>query len=186
MNGAPEFSRRVPLARIGADPYRQCIGASEEERIALARRFDLVSLDRLEADVELIPRKIPGGERMILLRANFEAVFEQSCIITLDPIAGVLAERFELLYGPPEAEETAASLIGEDVAFEPLDGDAIDIGEAVAQEFSLALPPFPRSSDAPSDDAKLETAVEPEPASATAFSPFAGLLRLADRDSGKA
>ena len=67
--------------------------------------------------------------------------------MTLDPIAGVLAERFELLYGPPEAEETASSLFGEDVAFEPLGGDAIDIGEAVAQEFSLALPPFPRSPE---------------------------------------
>src|SRR6185312_15552895 len=129
MSGSPEFSRRVPLARIGAEPYRQRIGASEEERAALARRFDLLSLDRLDADVELIPRMISGGERMILLRANFEAAFEQSCIVTLDSIAGVLAERFELLYGPPEAEETALSSVGEDVAFEPLDGDTIDIGE---------------------------------------------------------
>ena len=144
MSGAPEFSRRVKLARIGAEPYRQRISASEDERAALARRFDLVSLDRLEAAVELIPAK---GERTILLRADFEAAFEQRCIVTLDPIAGVLAERFELLYGPPEAEETAASLVGEDVAFEPLVGDAIDIGEAVAQEFSLALPPFPRSPE---------------------------------------
>lgn len=172
MSGAPEFSRRVKLARIGVEPYRQRIGASEDERAALARRFDLVSLDRLEAAVELIPR----GERTILLRADFEAAFAQRCIVTLDPIAGVLAERFELLYGPPEAEETVAGLSGEDFAFEPLDGDAIDIGEAVAQEFSLTLPAFPRSPDAP-----IETAVETE----TASNPFAGLLRLVDRDSGE-
>jgi uncharacterized metal-binding protein YceD (DUF177 family) len=180
MSGAPEFSRRVSLARIGAEPYRQRISASEEERAALARRFDLVSLDRLEADIELIPRMIPGGERTILLRARFEASFAQSCIVTLDPIAGVLAERFELLYGPAEAEETASSLAGEDAAFEPLDGDAIDIGEAVAQEFSLALPPFPRSPDAP-----IETAAEPEPAAPAASHPFAGLLGLVDRDGGE-
>jgi uncharacterized metal-binding protein YceD (DUF177 family) len=191
MSGAPEFSRRVPLARIGADPYRQRISAGEEERMALARRFDLVSLDRLEADVELIPRMIPGGERTILLRANYEAIFEQNCIITLDPIAGVLTEQFNLLYGPPDAEQSAAALVGEDVAFEPLDGDAIDIGEAVAQEFSLALPPFPRSPDAPvpdieGNDAPLETVVGPEPASPIAPNPFAGLLRLVDRGSGEA
>lgn len=184
MSGAPEFSRRVPLARIGAEPYRQRISASEDERAALARRFDLVSLDRLEADVELMPRMIAGGEPTVLLRANFEAVFEQSCIVTLDPVAGVLAERFELLYGPPEAEETAPGLAGEDVAFEPLDGDAIDIGEAVAQEFSLALPPFPRSPDAPAD-VLAETAVEQEPAAPAASNPFAGLLRLVDRDSSE-
>lgn len=176
MSGIPEFSRRVKLARIGAEPYRRRIGASEAERAALARRFDLVSLDRLEAEVELIPR----GERTILLRAEFEAAFAQRCIVTLDPVAGVLAEWFELLYGPPEAEETAASLVGEEVAFEPLGGDAIDIGEAVAQEFSLALPAFPRRPDAP-----VETAVETEPASPAASNPFAGLLRLVDRDSGE-
>ncbi len=111
MSGTPEFSRRVKLARIGAEPYRQRISASEDERAALARRFDLVSLDRLDAAVELIPRRSrgdPRGERAtILLRADFEAAFAQRCIVTLDPIAGVLAERFELLYGPPEAEEAA-------------------------------------------------------------------------------
>jgi len=185
VSGAPEFSRRVPLARIGADPYRYRIDASEQERVALARRFDLVSLDRFEADVELIPRIIPGSERMILLRANFEAMFEQRCIVTLDPIAGVLNEGFQLLYGPPDAEQNATALIGEDVAFEPLDGDAIDIGEAVAQEFSLALPSFPCSPDIPIDDAPLATSAEPEPTSPTASNPFAGLLRLVDRDSGE-
>ena len=37
---------------------------------------------------------------------------------------------------------------GDEVAFELLTGDAVDVGEAVAQEFSLALPVFPRSPDA--------------------------------------
>ena len=43
-------------------------------------------------------------------------------------------------------------------AFEPLVGEAIDIGEAVAQEFSLALPPFPRSPEI-----RVETETEPDP-----------------------
>jgi uncharacterized metal-binding protein YceD (DUF177 family) len=172
MSVAPEFSRRVRLARIGAEPYRQRISASEEERAALARRFDLASLDRLEAAVELIPHR----ERTILLRADFEAAFEQRCIVTLDPIEGVLAERFELLYGPPEVEESADRLIGEDVAFEPLAGDMIDIGEAVAQEFSLALPAFPRCPDS-----RVETSSDP----AAASNPFARLSRLVDRDDGE-
>jgi uncharacterized metal-binding protein YceD (DUF177 family) len=118
----------------------------------------------------MMPSAIAGGERMILLRANFEAVFEQSCIVTLDPIAGVLAERFELLYGPPEEEEIATSLVGEDVAFEPLDSEVIDTGEAVAQEFSLALPSFPRSPGA-----ALELEEPPREAG-----PLAALGRLAD------
>lgn len=165
---APELSRPIPLARIGVEPYRLEITASETERDALARRFDLVSLDRLHAVVELVRE----GDEMILLRADFEAAFEQSCIVTLDPIAGAVAERFALLYGPPAAEEAAAGLVGEDPAFEPIGGDAIDVGEAVAQEFSLALPPFPRSPDA---------AIAPEAVPEDA-GPFAALSRLLDRD----
>lgn len=165
---APEFSRPVLLARIGTEPYRQQISANEAERAALARRFDLVSLDRLEASVEIVRQ----GEQLLVLRADFEAAFEQNCIVTLDPIAGVLAERFTLLYGPPDAEETAASFVGDEVAFEPLTGDTIDIGEAVAQEFSLALPPFPRSPDA---------AVEGNVAEPDEGGPFAALSELRER-----
>jgi uncharacterized metal-binding protein YceD (DUF177 family) len=60
----------------------------------------------------------------------------------------------------------------DDPAFVPLSGETIDIGEAVAQEFSLSLPPFPRAADA-AVEADLE-----EPNSA---GPFAGLARLAGR-----
>jgi len=138
----PEFSRLVPLARIGAEPFRQQITATEGEREALARRFDLVSLDRLTADIEVTRQR---GDTL-LLRASYEATFVQECAVTLDPIEGVLAESFALCYGPPEAEPSNPDPEGE--AFEPLTSDAVDVGEAVAQEFSLALPVFPRSPDA--------------------------------------
>jgi len=144
MSGGPEFSRPILLARIGSEPLNRQIAANADEREALARRFDLLALDQLTADITLTRR---GGE-MILMRAAFAAIFAQECVVTLDPIDGALSAEFELLYGPPEAEEAAAGLVGDAVAFEPLRGDTIDIGEAVAQEFSLALPPFPRSPDA--------------------------------------
>jgi uncharacterized metal-binding protein YceD (DUF177 family) len=143
MSAAAEFLRLVPLTRIGTEPYRQEIAATETEREALARRFGLLSLDRLAAEVELV--REPAGT--ILLSAVFEAVFEQECIVTLDPVSGNIAERFQLRYGPPAAEENIPAGDG-DPAFEPLATDAIDVGEAVAQEFSLALPPFPRVADA--------------------------------------
>jgi len=138
-----EFTRLVSLARLGGEPFRQHVAANAAERAALARRFGLVSLDRLEADVELA--REPAGT--ILLSAAFTADFAQECIVTLNPVAGSVAENFKLRYGPPEAEAEVPS--GEDApAFEPLGDESIDIGEAVAQEFSLALPQFPRSPDA--------------------------------------
>jgi uncharacterized metal-binding protein YceD (DUF177 family) len=172
MSDQPEFSRPVLLARLGSETLRREISASQSECEALARRFDLLALDRLSATVELLRR---GGD-IIMLRATFEAAFAQQCVVTLEPIEGALAGEFELLYGPPEAEETAMGVVGDIVAFEPLHGEAIDIGEAVAQEFSLALPPFPRSPDA---DAAAAPAPE-EPG------PFAELARLLQRSGGKA
>jgi uncharacterized metal-binding protein YceD (DUF177 family) len=171
MTDAPEFSRPVLLARIGTEPLHREIAAGAAEREALARRFDLLGLDRLSARVELIRR---SGD-MVLLRARFEALFVQECVVTLDPIEGALSAEFELLYGPPEAEEAATGLVGDAVAFEPLTGDAIDIGEAVAQEFSLALPSFPRNPDA---DAAM---AEAPPEAAGAFAALAGLLDRRDR-----
>jgi uncharacterized metal-binding protein YceD (DUF177 family) len=167
MSGTPEFSRPVRLARIGLEPLRREIAADAGERDALARRFDLLGLDRLTAEVTLTRRSAD----LILLHATFEAAFVQECVATLDPIETALAAEFELLYGPPEAEEAAAGLLSDAVAFEPLSGDAIDIGEAVAQELSLALPPFPRS---PAADAAVATTGD-EPGA------FAALARLFDR-----
>src|SRR5262249_10899971 len=138
----PEFSRIVSVAQIGAEPFRQEIAATEAEREALARRFDLAALDRLVAEVELTPQ----SAGVILFCASFEAAFVQSCVVTLDPMEGAMAANFTLRYGPPEAETDRGA--DDEVAFEPLTGDVIDIGEAVAQEFSLALPGFPRSPGA--------------------------------------
>ena len=159
----PEFSRLVPVARLGAEPFRQDIEATESERAALARRFDLVALDRLAATVELVRR----GDEAILLSADYQADFAQSCVVTLDPVPGSISDTFQLLYGPPEL----ASDDPEEAALEPLASDWIDIGEAVAQEFSLALPPFPRRPGA-----NVEAPAEPQ----HPRGPFDKLARLLD------
>jgi uncharacterized metal-binding protein YceD (DUF177 family) len=164
----PEFARPVRLMRLGDEPFRQHIAANAVERAALAARFELVSLDRLEADVELV--REAGGT--ILVTAAFTAEFAQNCIVTLDPVTGSVSERFQLRYGRAEAEADVPAG-DDDPAFEPFTGEAIDIGEAVAQEFSLALPPFPRTADA---------VIEDDAPGASAGGPFAVLERLARRE----
>jgi uncharacterized metal-binding protein YceD (DUF177 family) len=141
---APEFSRPVPLVRLGHDPYRQQIEATREEREKLARRFGLLALDRLFATVALSRQ----GGMSILLEASFEAEFVQECVVSLEPVRGGVRQNFSLLYGPAAADEHDIALDGEEITFEPITGEAIDIGEAVAQELSLALPAFPRDPNA--------------------------------------
>jgi hypothetical protein len=112
---APEFSRRVPLARIGSEPYRQRIEATAEERQRLSARFDLLALDRLCAEVEV--RRKEGGT--ILLEAEFVADFEQACAVTLEPVRGTVADRFSLICGPDRDEGPELTLSGDEPAFEP-------------------------------------------------------------------
>jgi uncharacterized metal-binding protein YceD (DUF177 family) len=162
---APEFSRLVPLQQIGGKPFRQQIEATPEERDKLSRRFDLLALHRLVAEIELRRQ----NAETVLLEAQFEAEFEQCCAITLEPVRGTVSDRFSLIYGPVPEENAELVLSGDEPAFEPLMSDAIDIGEAVAQELSLALPIFPRDPDAVIDDV--------EPAQPFA-GPFASLARL--------
>ena len=104
------------------------------------------------------------ADGVVLLDAAFEAAFVQSCVVTLEPVRGTISERFVLRYGPPGAEPAAdIAPAAEERAFEPLAGDVIDIGEAVAQELSLQLPPFPRL-----DEAAVEVATDTDPPAALA------------------
>jgi len=161
----PEFSRLVPLARLGPEPFRQQIEAAADECERLAARFDLVALDRLTATVTL--RRQQGES--VLLEADFEAAFAQNCVITLEPVSDTVQGSFSLLYGPAEELEAELEPGPDNPVFEALTGDAIDIGEAVAQELSLALPEFPRHPDA-----AIDAAAPAEPVD----SAFAALVRL--------
>ena len=162
---APEFSRRVALAQLGAEPFRQRIEATAEERKKLSLRFDLVSLDHLVAEV-VLRRQNP---ETILLEAEFTADFEQCCAVSLEPVRGAVSDCFSLVYGVAAEDGPAIAFSGDEPAFEPLNGDSIDVGEAVAQELSLALPLFPRHPEALID----------EPASAEPLDgPFAALAPL--------
>jgi len=167
---APEFSRLVAVAQLSIRPFRQRIEATAEERERLSRRFDLISLDRLVAEVEL-RRESP---EVILLGAEFAAEFEQCCAVTLEPVRGAVSDRFSLVYGPAPEEAQEIALTSDEPAFEPLNGNSIDIGEAVAQELSLALPSFPRDPEA-----RIDEAVMAEPL----VGPFAMLARV--REDGE-
>jgi uncharacterized metal-binding protein YceD (DUF177 family) len=140
----PEFSRVVEAPRASGRVITHRIAAGAAERAALARRFDLVALDRLEAEVRLERMK----DGLVRLDATLAAEVVQSCVVSLEPVASTLQEPFVLLYGDVEADR-AIDLDGEAETIEPLEEhDRIDIGEAVAQQLSLSLDPFPRHPDA--------------------------------------
>lgn len=140
----PEFSRPVRLDTIGDRPHPVTITADAAECAALAKRFGLIAIDALSGTAELVTKA-----RGISASGRIVARVTQSCVATGEPVPAVIDEPFALNFvkaGTPEAEEVE---LGEDdldtVEFE---GQAVDMGEALAQTLALALDPFPRSADA--------------------------------------
>jgi uncharacterized metal-binding protein YceD (DUF177 family) len=142
-SGAPEFARPIEAAQIGAAERVIEIAADAGERAALARRFDLLALDRFEAKVRL--HRLGSG--LIRLSAEISAEVVQACVVTLEPVASRVDEEFSLLYGVVE-ETRVVALDAEAEDVEPLVAGVIDIGEAAAQQLSLSLNPFPRAPEA--------------------------------------
>jgi Large ribosomal RNA subunit accumulation protein YceD len=139
----PEFSCRVELARLGAHEAIYPLSADAGEREALARRFDLLSLGRLEAEIRL--QRLGGG--MVRVSGRFRADVVQACVVSLSPFESEIEQDFTVLYGPTQpGKSVLVDLVAELV--EPLEGSAIDIGEAVAQQLALALDPYPRAPGA--------------------------------------
>ena len=167
MSPILEFTRPIDGRRLPPAGGVYEIAATAEERAALARRFDLLQLGRLAARVELTP--VPGG--FFRLSATLEAELVQACVVTLEPVPSRIEETFSLLYGAVD-EQKDIMLDGDSETVEPIEGGMIDIGEAVAQQLSLALDPFPRAAFADAEAAA--EASEP----ARLDSPFAILAQL--------
>jgi hypothetical protein len=143
MEPGPEFSRPVRLDQIPGRERAMEISATVAERQALAKRFGLVGLDRLEATVRLSRSGV-----FYTVEADWQADVVQACVVTLEPVASHLADHLVERYGPTDGEELELDLDPVADAPEAIEGNAIDIGEAVAQAMSLALDPYPRKPGA--------------------------------------
>jgi len=165
-----EFSRPVPLDTLGSTPSGLSIHADEAERAALARRFGLIALGGLAADLTLL-----RYEDSVTLTGRLRAQATQACVASAAPVEAAIDEPIALVFRPAPADGQPDEEIelgeGEmDVMFH--DGLAIDVGEAVAQSLGLVLDPYPR---APEGEAALKHAgVKDE----TEAGPFAALAAL--------
>jgi uncharacterized metal-binding protein YceD (DUF177 family) len=175
MTKTPEFSRPFRLDAIGGEPRAVHVEADAAERAALAGRFGLVSIETLTADATI---RREGARVWAEGRLKGRAV--QSCVATGDPIPARVEEPFALRFDPEgEAAEDELELDESDLDLLAYEGGSIDLGEAVAQGFSLALDPFPRVPDAEERlrAAGVKSEEEAEDARIEA-SPFAALKAL--------
>lgn len=147
----PEFSRPQRLDAIGAGEHRVAISADAGERAALAKRFGLIAIERLESTMT-VHRDASG----VVARGHLSGAVVQPCSVTGDPVPAQIEEDFAIRFlpdGTPEGDEVELSDADCDTVF--YTGGAIDLGEAAAETLALALDPFPRS---PGADAALRDA----------------------------
>ena len=186
-----EFSRPVviePWPEGGID-VELC--AEPEERRALARRFDLPEVASLHASGRL--ERVEGSGE-IRFRGRLEAEVVQTCVVSLEPVPATIVEPVERRYRRIDAAAvgTAAGGVGaplelawtdEDEA-EPVAGRTIDLGEALAEEFALALDPYPR---VPGAEALVAGYLGPHASFGSTGSParpFATLEQLKEKRAG--
>ncbi len=136
----PEFSRPVDVSRIGRLEHRAALDATAEERAALARRFDLLHLAELTADLVLKKR----GDGVIELSGPCRARLAQASVVSLEPVWSTLEDRLQVYFGNAAETGEERDPLDEEAWPEPIEGGQVDLGEAVSQWLAVVLEPYPR------------------------------------------
>ena len=169
-----EFSREFDVRQVEGKQLR--IEATEAERAALAQRFGLVRIDRLEAEVEL--GRV--GERVVEGRGTLRARFVQSCAVSAEDLPVNAEESLFFRFVPESAHHVPDEEIeidADDCDEIEYSGTHIDLGEAVAQSLALAIDPFLTGPEA--DEARRNAGIG-TPEDQGPFAALKGLKREKD------
>ena len=141
----PELSRILPIERVG-NGLDFDVAATPAECAALAARMGLEAIASLACRFTLKRARIRGEIAAVLAEGRLQARITQSCVVSLDPFDADIAEDFTVRFVPEGSEREDVDLEDEDEI--PYTGNAIDLGEAAAEQLALALDPFPRKPGA--------------------------------------
>lgn len=176
MSGG-DWTVMVPLARLSPRPQDYPLVAPDPVRAALANRFGLQAIDRLEGMFSVL--RSGEGARAI---GRLVADVVQSCVVSGEPVPAHVDEVLELRFELPRTDVAEIELEADALDVMPVENDSIDLGEALAQALAVALEPYPRA--APEVLAKVrllllseEEADALEAAAKVAANPFSALKR---------
>jgi hypothetical protein len=137
------------LARLGNAGDEVRFAADADQRAAIAKWSGVVSVEKLEARVDI--RKI--SPTRFGLTFHLVADVTQSCVVTLEPVAGHMEPRFdrELHFSGGAIRHKAPESDGELVLdSDPEEGPEeiqslhYDLAGPVLEEYALSLEPYPR------------------------------------------
>jgi len=124
----------------------------------------------------------------VRLTGRIRAKVVQECVVTLDPVPAVIDEKFDRgflpfddLYSEDKAGSEHEIVADRDLGDIPEElSDPLDIGEIVAEEFGVALDPYPRKPGLEDTGYTSQPAGVP-PLGDADVKPFAGLADLAKK-----
>lgn len=150
----PEFSRFVDVDDIkDGQSVREKLTADEDERRALAKRFDLKEIKSFRADITVTNQ----GGVIFLVTGKLTADIVQTCVVTLEPVPVRIEESFEVYCADAESIPVVSNDMEYDVTEdedlpEPIVDGKINIGELAAQFLSLAIDPYPHAEGVEVED----------------------------------
>ena len=162
----PEFSRPERLDMIGERERIVEIVATEDERAALAKRFALLSITRLDARLGI--KRTDSG---IVVKGRVTGAAVQACSVTDEPLDTQIDEPVALLFVDQLVSEGDEVELSDDALDTvAIEGGTIDLGEAAADTLALSIDPFPRGPNAAAALAAAGVISEDEFRPANAFS----------------
>lgn len=143
------FSYDVKVGHISANPVTVHLEADADERLGLARLWNVVSVEALTAELQIGKWKKDG----VRIRGRVRARLTQSCVVTLDPVESEIDEPVDQIF-VPEGSKLARIVTDErgEMVLDPdgpdmpemFIGDTIDAGAIVTEFAAMAIDPYPR------------------------------------------
>ncbi len=165
MTNSLELSRVINVAETlsSPNPVNLSIKASSDELNALAKRFDLVNISLLEAEIKLSAiDSAADRDTDVLAEVKLRANLTQTCSVTTEPINDEIDVVFSQIFSTTTelpADSGGDSFENDDFSEnneffdseastedvpEPIINGVVDMGEFISQELSLRIDPFPR------------------------------------------
>ena len=162
-----EFSYLIKAGQIKDQPHEYHLSASQTQCDALARRFDLPAIARLDGHFRLKHERAGIIAAALIMRADIT----QMCVVTLEPFAEHIEEETNLRFVPMATPRHADAETDseEDITPESFDSpdeiffehDQIDLGAALSEQLALALDPYPRKPGAALPDEATDESANP-------------------------
>ncbi len=129
-------NRKIDIRTINENGPKISFKATDAERQALAERFDVPAIYKLEVNGTF------GYDDLITFDGEMRLSLERECVITLKPFTEETTTPVHLLFSENQKDTDNPE---EDIL--PIHKGKIDLFEVFAEEFGLALNPFPKSVD---------------------------------------